>query len=142
MLIPRNQQQIASKGDIDQMPVLGEWSHKAMDKKDIILWSSDDISGCFHVFSRLPAWRQWVITSKPIEMDDNNCSTENDFVCTRESGDEHTRLSQHTCLIVVPHAWLALAGVLMVLLSFFLRHPTSSPTCYSCSIVHGCRVPG
>ena len=66
--IPRNKQQIAIKGDIERMPVGGEWLHIALQSDEIVLWSSDDIQGCFHVFSLPPAWRRWMILSKPIRV--------------------------------------------------------------------------
>ena len=64
--IPSNKQQTAIKGDIEQMPVGGEWLHIALEADEIVLWSSDDIQRCFHVFSLPPAWRRWMILSKPI----------------------------------------------------------------------------
>ena len=66
--IPSNKQQIAIIGDIEQMPVGGEWLHIALETDEIVLWSSDDIQGCFHVFSLPPAWRRWMILSKPIRV--------------------------------------------------------------------------
>ena len=50
------------------MPVGGEWLHIALQSDEIVLWSSDDIQGCFHVFSLPPAWRRWMILSKPIRV--------------------------------------------------------------------------
>ena len=52
------------------MPVDGEWLHVAMETDAIILWSFDDISGCFHVFALQTAWRPWMICSKPNETQD------------------------------------------------------------------------
>ena len=66
--IPSNKQQTAIKGDIEQTPVGGEWLHIALETDEIVLWSSDDIQGCFHVFSLPPAWRRWMILSKPIRV--------------------------------------------------------------------------
>ena len=66
--IPSNKQQTAIKGDIEQMPVGGEWLHIAPESDEIVFWSSDDIQGCFHVFSLPPAWRRWMILSKPIRV--------------------------------------------------------------------------
>ena len=66
--IPSNKQQTAIKGDIEQMPVGGEWLHIALQSDEIVLWSSDDIHGCFHVFSLPPAWRRWMILSQPIRV--------------------------------------------------------------------------
>ena len=66
--IPSNKQQTAIKGDIEQMPVGGEWLHIALQSDEIVLWSSDDIQGCFHVFSQPPAWRRWMILPKPIRV--------------------------------------------------------------------------
>ena len=43
--IPSNKQQTAIKGDIEQMPVGGEWLHIALETNEIVLWSSDDIQG-------------------------------------------------------------------------------------------------
>ena len=62
--IPSNKQQSAIKGDIEQIPLGGEWLHIALQSDEIVLWSSDDIQGCFHVFSLPPAWRRWTILSK------------------------------------------------------------------------------
>ena len=47
--IPSNKQQPAIKGDIEQMPVGGEWLHTALETDEIVLWSSGDFQGCFHV---------------------------------------------------------------------------------------------
>ena len=66
--IPSNKQQTAIKGDVEQMPMGGEWLHIALQSDEIVLWSSDDIQGCFHVFSLPPAWRRWMILSKPIRV--------------------------------------------------------------------------
>ena len=66
--IPSNKQQIAIKGYIEQMPAGSEWLHIALQSDEIVLWSSDDIQGCFHVFSLPPAWRRWMILSKPIRV--------------------------------------------------------------------------
>ena len=46
-VIPSNKQQTAIKGDIEQMPVGGKWLHIALETDEIVLWSSDDIQGCF-----------------------------------------------------------------------------------------------
>ena len=66
--IPSNKQQTAIKGDIEQMPVGSEWLHIALQTDEIVLWSSDDIQGYFHVFSLPPEWRRWMILSKPIRL--------------------------------------------------------------------------
>ena len=66
--IPSNKLQPAIKGDIEQMPVGGEWLHIALQSDEIVLWSSDDIQGCTHVFSLPPAWRRWMILSKPVRV--------------------------------------------------------------------------
>ena len=58
----------ANKHHIEQMPVEGEWLHNALETDEIVLWSSDDIQGCFHVFSLPLAWRRWMILSKPIRV--------------------------------------------------------------------------
>ena len=50
------------------VPVGGEWLHIALQSDEIVLWSSDDIQGCFHVFSLPPAWRRWMIFFKPIRV--------------------------------------------------------------------------
>ena len=71
--IPSNKQQTAIKGDIEHMPVGGEWLHIALESDEIVLRSSDDIQGCFHVFSLPPAWRRWMILSKPIRVALSRC---------------------------------------------------------------------
>ena len=38
----------------------GEWLHIALETDEIVLWSSDDIQSCFHMFSLPPAWRRWI----------------------------------------------------------------------------------
>ena len=53
---------------VEQMPVGGEWLHSALQSDEIVFWSSDDIHGCFHIFSLPPAWRRWMILSKPIRV--------------------------------------------------------------------------
>ena len=58
--IPSNKQQTAIKGDIEKMPVGGEWIHIALETDEVVFWSSDDIQGCFHVFSLPSAWRRWI----------------------------------------------------------------------------------
>ena len=50
------------------MPVGGECLHIALESDEIVLWSSDDFQGCFHVFSLPPEWRKWMILSKPIRV--------------------------------------------------------------------------
>ena len=48
--IPSNRQQTAIKGDIEQMPVGGEWLHIALQSDEIVFWSSDDIRVAFTSF--------------------------------------------------------------------------------------------
>ena len=66
--IPSNKQQTSIKGDTEQTPVGSEWLHIALETDVIVLWSSDDIQECFHVSSLPPAWRRWMILSKPIRV--------------------------------------------------------------------------
>ena len=49
--VPSNSLQRPILGDLEKMPVGGEWLYVCLGENDMILWSSDDISGCFHVFS-------------------------------------------------------------------------------------------
>ena len=48
------------------MPIGGEWHHIALQEGELLLWSSEDIKGCFHIFKFPLAWQRWMVLSKPI----------------------------------------------------------------------------
>ena len=116
--IPSNKQQTAIKGDIEQMPG-GEWLHIALETDEIVLWSSDDIQGCFHVFSLPPSWRRWMILSKPIRVatpgsprvstcEDNLCHS-----CAASGTMGHVYFREvWLALAVIPMGWLSAVGVI------------------------------
>ena len=117
--IPSNKQQTAIKGDIEQMPVGGEWLHIALETDEIVLWSSDDIQGCFHVFSLPPSWRRWMILSKPIRVATpgiSRVSTSEDNLChpCAASGTMgHGQFREvWLALAVIPMGWLSAVGVI------------------------------
>ena len=118
--IPSNKQQTAIKGDIEQMPVGSEWLHIALETDEIVLWSSDDIQGCFHVFSLPPAWRKWMILSKPIPVampaGGAGVLTTNDKLsrggnAPQPVGSDSSRLIW-LALAVIPMGWLSAVGVI------------------------------
>ena len=118
--IPSNKQQTVIKGDIEQMPVGGEWLHIALETYEIVLWSSDDIQGCFHVLSQPPAWRRWMILSKPIRLampaGGAGVLTSNDQVsrggnATQPVVSDSSRLVW-LALAVIPMGWLSAVGVI------------------------------
>ena len=117
--IPSNRQQLSIKGDIDQMPVGGEWLHVALEADGMLLWSSDDIAGCFHVFSLPLAWRRWMILSKPIRLQQGT-----DHSLTGRGmragcvGNEHCSYALDgrrliwLSLAVIPMGWISAVGVI------------------------------
>ena len=64
--IPTNGGQWPIHGDIQKMPIGGEWRHIALQEGELLLWSSEDIKGCFHIFKLPLAWQRWMVLSKPI----------------------------------------------------------------------------
>ena len=101
---PSNKQQTAIKG----MPVEGEWLHIALETDEIVLWSSDDIQGCFHFFSLPPAWRNWMILSKPIPVAMPAGGTGN---APQPVVSNSSRLVW-LALAVIPMGWLSAVGVI------------------------------
>ncbi|CAK0897904.1 unnamed protein product, partial [Prorocentrum cordatum] len=66
-MVPSNRVQRAIDGDIGLLPVGGEHHVTLLADGETLLWSSDDIKGCFHVF-RLPScWRPWMALSAPVD---------------------------------------------------------------------------
>ena len=118
--IPSNKQPTAIKGDIEQVPVGSEWLHIAPETDEIVLWSSDDIQGCFHVFSLPPSWRKWMILSKPIRVampaGGAGVLTTNDKLsrggnAPQPVGFDSSRLIW-LALAVIPMGWLSAVGVI------------------------------
>ena len=68
-LTPRRQQ-LSIKGDVEHMLVGGESLHVAMEAEEVVLWSSDDVAGCFHVFSLPHPRHRWMVQSKPMFVED------------------------------------------------------------------------
>ena len=121
--IPSNKQQIAIKGDTEQMPVGGEWLHIALQSDETVLWSSDDIQGCFHVFSLPPAWRRWLILSKPIRVAlpagrvgvlASNDQLSRGGIAPQPVVSDGSRLIW-LALAVIPMGWLSAVGVIQLL---------------------------
>ena len=48
------------------MPIGGEWRHIVLQEGELLLWSSEDITGCFHIFMFPLAWQRWMLLSRPI----------------------------------------------------------------------------
>ena len=118
--IPSNKQQTAIKGDIEQMPVGSEWLHIALETDEIVFWSSHDVQGCFHVFSLPPAWRRWMILSKPIRVAmparGAGVLTSNDQL-SRGGNAPQPVVSDSSRLVwlalaVIPMGWLSAVGVI------------------------------
>ena len=65
-MIPSNSAQLPIDGDIEIMPVGGEWLVATLGPRETMLWSSEDIKGCFHIFKLPEVWRPWMALSKPV----------------------------------------------------------------------------
>ena len=115
--IPSNSVQRPILGDVEKMPVGGEWLYVCLGENDMILWSSDDISGCFHVFSLPVPWRRWMILSKPIRQPVRGSTDSRgvDRGCGGNAPRDHSsnvRLRQvWLALAVIPMGWLSAVGV-------------------------------
>ena len=86
-------------------------------ENDMILWSSDDISGCFHVFSLPVPWRRWMILDKPMRRPVGG-STDSRGVGHGCGGNaprdrpSNVRLRPvWLALAVIPMGWLSAVGV-------------------------------
>ncbi|CAK0810274.1 unnamed protein product, partial [Prorocentrum cordatum] len=66
-MIPSNRVQRPIDGDIAMLPVGGEHHVVILGDGEVLLWSSDDIKGCFHVFRPPEVWRPWMALSAPVD---------------------------------------------------------------------------
>ena len=52
-------------GDLDKLPLPGEYSQAVLMDDEVALFSGDDISGCFHLYELPQEWWKWFVFSKP-----------------------------------------------------------------------------
>ena len=115
--IPSHSLQRPILGDEEKMPVGDEWLYVCLGENEMILWSSDDIFGCFHVFSVPVPWRRWMILSKPIRqpVEGSTDSRGVDHGCGGNAPRDHpsnVRLRRvWLALGVIQMGWLSAVGV-------------------------------
>ena len=66
-MVPSNRAQRPIDGDIGLLPVGGEHHVTILQDGETLMWSGDDIKGCFHVFRLPPCWRPWMALSAPVD---------------------------------------------------------------------------
>ena len=115
--IPSNSLQRPILGDEEKMPEGDEWLYVCLGENEMILWSSGDIFGCFHVFSVPVPWRRWMILSKPIRqpVEGSTDSRGVDHGCGGNAPRDHpsnVRLRRvWLALAVIQMGWLSAVGV-------------------------------
>ncbi|CAK0841817.1 unnamed protein product, partial [Prorocentrum cordatum] len=65
-MVPSNRVQVPILGDIKLLPVGGEHHVTVIEDGELLVWSSEDIKGCFHVFKLPACWRPWMALSRPV----------------------------------------------------------------------------
>ena len=58
-LVASNSLQEKRDGDIQMLPYPGQWRSILLNDEGVLLWSNDDMKGCFFLFRLPPAWHKW-----------------------------------------------------------------------------------
>ena len=58
-LTATNEVQTLFDGDIATLPYIGQWRAITLREEEVLMWSAEDLKGCFYIFRLPDAWAPW-----------------------------------------------------------------------------------